>query len=370
VYKFNGNALSGPIPAQVDEVTASGDYISSEDNLLDSNDEIAFMTKDLGDQPSDTSALSSFTTWYEIEVIDPLSSSKRGWAYLVRRSSVAVSGDYVDYNAGTMRITTTPYQYNLGFASTHIGLDYLTLPGNSTDILDRTKLRVIRPLFPTVTEEYLLPFSSDLIKDGRVRVILQRSADFELASLTTTYLAYSSMVQSSTEVESSITVSSVRTSADLSSAASGSSFYNANITGGVTINGVPDAVAPTPLSNWAQISHSDGRLIQVIDPTPAGGTPSNYYCDDSTALTTECDGTTRTGDNGSYGDAGILLEGNPNPDFTIESSLFVLPASAGGEQDRIGDQYADYSDNPLIVVAYLEGERNKIFLPLVLKNSQ
>jgi hypothetical protein len=125
-------------------------------------------------------------------------------------------------------------------------------------------------------------------------------------------------------------------------------------------------VAATPLSNWAEVSHTTGRLIQVSDPAPAGGTQKNYYCDDNSAGTTECDGTPRTGTNGSYGDAGILTEGNVNPSFTIESWLFVLAAG----QEIVGETYQEYSSKPLNPMAFLRGERSTIFLPIILKNSQ
>jgi hypothetical protein len=366
VYKYSGNNRIGPIPAQVDEVTSGGDYTSSEDNLLDANDEIVFMAQDTGDQPSDTSGLGSFVTWYEIEVIDPLNPAQKGWAYLVRGSSPPVSVDYVQYNTGTRRITTTPNNYELGFATTgHIGWDYLTLNGG-TDILDRTKLRVTRP--PLIVDEDNLgaPEPVEVI-DGSVRVIVQRGAGFNLVDLTTTYLAYSSMVQSFTEVDSSVSVSKVRTSVDLNVNASGAIFHNANTPpAGVTINGNPDSVAATPFSSWAQVSHTSGRLVQVGDPAPAGGTPKNYYCDDTTSAQ-ECDATGKTGDGVSYGDSGTMLEGSVNQAFTMSSSLYVLPP-AGGGQDQVGATYEEYFFNPLQVAAYLEGERSRIFLPIILKN--
>ena len=367
VYRYSGNTLNGPIPAQVDEVTSGGDYTASEDGLLDANDEIVFMAKDTGDQPSDTSGLGSFTTWYEIEVVDPLNPAHKGWAYLVRRSPTSVGGNYVDYNTSTWRITTTPNNYELGFATTgHIGFDNLTLNGSGTDILDRTKLRVTRPSFPTVNENaWGAPEPIEVI-DGRVRVIVQRGAGFGLVDLTTTYLAYSSMVQSFAEVNSSVSVSKVRTSVDLNVNVSGATFYNANTPGGVTINGSPDSVAATPFSNWTQVSHTSGRLVQVGDPAPAGGTPKNYYCDDTTS-TEECDATGKTGDNVSYGDSGTMLEGSVNRTFTIFSSLYVLPP-AGGGQDKVGATYEEYFFHPLQVAAYLEGERSRIFLPIILKN--
>jgi hypothetical protein len=383
VYTFSGNSLSGQVPVQVDEVTAGGSYTTTEDSLLDANDEIVFMAMDLGDQPANMTELYTLpisATWYEIEVTNPLSSTQKGWAYLVRSDTLAhISKDYVDYNTTTRRITTDPDRYELGLASSYVGLDYLTMNGNSTDILDRAKIRAVLDIgFPiTLTEEALENPEIDPVKDGPVRVILQQSVSAELggliseASLNTTDLAYNSLLQASTRISftlpGSVDLTSMRTSVDLSSAASGATFYNANTPGGVTVDGSPDMVAATPLSNWTQISHTTGRLIQVSDPTPAGGTQKNYYCDDNSAGTTECDGAPRTGDDGSYGDAGILTEGNVNPSFTIQSWLFVLPSADGG-QDNLGATYKDYSFHPLSVASYLQGARSTFFLPIILKD--
>jgi hypothetical protein len=115
-------------------------------------------------------------------------------------------------------------------------------------------------------------------------------------------------------------------------------------------------------------------LIQVSDPSLAGGThQKTYYCDnkDSAPSPTayECDGSRKTGDDVSYGDSGILIEGGVNPTFTITSSLFI-PPPPDGELDNVGDVYADYYFNPLRIAAYLRGNRTAIHLPIILKSSQ
>jgi hypothetical protein len=383
VYKFNGNTLGGRIPSQVDEMGPDGRYLSTGDGdgALDPQDEIVFMAKDLGDQPSDTSPLDSFaTTWYEIEVVDPLSPDKRAWAYLVSRSPTSISGDYVRYNGASRRIIAS--QYDLGLADTYVGLNYLTLNGSSTDILDRSKMRVVYEFLgipDDMTEDDLADTEITLIKDGRVRVILRHVATaagggtISDGSLTTTILAYASMLDTTTSVSVTLPtgfdITKVRTSVDFDSDASGANFHNSN-TSGVLINGSgPDGVAATPFSNWAQVSHSDGRLIQVIDPTPAGGTPKNYYCDDTTSGS-ECDGTDKTGDGVSYGDTGTLIEGNLNESVTIESSFFILLPAGGSDPDNVGTIYRDYYFNPLIIAPFAQGERHSVFLPVILKNGQ
>ncbi|GIK40285.1 MAG: hypothetical protein BroJett011_41180 [Chloroflexota bacterium] len=365
VYTFTGSGLAGRIPVQVDEVTPSGNYTGSEDNLLDANDEIIFMVKDLGNRATDTTLLTSTLpispTWYEIEVTDPLSPTKKGWAYLVRSGTPSPPGkDYVDYITATQDISATTYK--LGLATTYLGFDDLILNGSSTDILDRTKLRVTLPLFGTQTENNLVP-ATLLIKDGPIRVILQQTASAGgLAGLNNTYLAYGSLLQTTASVSSSFSLSKVRTSVDFSSAASGATFYNANVPAGVTINGSADSVPETPLSKWFQVSHSTGRLVQVTDLAQVGGTTQkNYYCEGAA----ECDGTAQTGDSTSYGDSGFLIEGNVSKKFSTKSILY-LPTGSG--PSNIGAAYETYFFNPLQICAAKQAEPcAEVFLPIILK---
>jgi hypothetical protein len=106
----------------------------------------------------------------------------------------------------------------------------------------------------------------------------------------------------------------------------------------------------------------------VVDATPVGGTRKNYYCDDATSPL-ECDGTSRTGDGFSYGDAGILVDGGVNKTFAFSSTLYVLPPAGSGDQDNVGATYKDYFADPLFPMAFLKGEANTTYLPLVLKGS-
>lgn len=379
VYTYTGTGWGGQIPFQVDEVTSSGNYTTTEDGLLDVNDEIAFMAKDLGDRAPDTEPLTASLTisdaWYEIEVSDPLNPTKKGWAYVVRATSVPgppFNGDYVTYIAGTRRITTS--QYELGYASAFFGIDYLALNGSGIDILDRSKLRVqgSAPFIGSfiVTEEpsgLLSPPDTTLIKDGPIRVLLDQTADVLVAGQQKiAYKAYEHVLQGTVNVDfsgiSGVGVSSVRTSLDLITPTGTISFYNANTAAtGVAVDGVPDSIAGTPLSKWAQISHPDGRFIQVGDPLPAGGTAKSFYRDNISLESND------TGELGSYGDAGFLVEGSLNSAFSIQSSLFFLSPN-GGVTDNVGNQYGDFFSNPLTIISRLIGSQSA-YLPIITKNN-
>ena len=73
-YAYDG-AVWRQIPAQVDEVNATGNYVAAEDGLFDANDELVFMAKDLGvkavDPPSG-GGQPLVPAWYEVQVTDPL----------------------------------------------------------------------------------------------------------------------------------------------------------------------------------------------------------------------------------------------------------------------------------------------------------
>lgn len=375
VYTYTGTSWGQQIPAQVDEVAGNGAYLAAGDGNFNGNDEIVFMTGDLGARAPLTADLAASlpisSTWCELEVSDPLAPSKKGWAYLVRSNQLnpEFAADYADYAAP--RITTGRYQ--VGLATTgHPGLDYLALNQSGADILDRTKLRATLSLGGNlvITEDDLGVSPIQLIRDGPVRVILRRAVTSTFLSnqarLDTTYLGYDSLLQIrsgvSFDLANGVTLVSVRTSTDFSSSiANNATFYNANTpAGGVTVDGIPDAGVDNGLSRWSQISHSTGRLIQVTDPAPAGGVPNTYYRDNSSPESAQ-----DTGSPGSYGESGFLITGNVNSSFTTLSSLFVTPAGPG----KVGDAYDLYSSNPLNILVRCQGF-NYNFLPLIFKSSQ
>ncbi len=359
VYRANGNTWE-QIPFQVDEVTVSGSYTATEDGLMDANDEIVFMAKDLGDEASAPigASLPISPTWYKVEVTNPLDPAQKGWAYIVRSAVLAVTNptDYVNYDAANRRINAA--NYALGWATTHPGLDFMSLFG-SGDILDRTKLRVkyrIWPLPPqlTLTEDALPVADLVLNKDGPVRVIVQRG--------TAVTLAYASFLRTTTLIDftglpANIVLDEARVSTDLASTVTDGTFYNENVSGGVTIDGVPDAVSPTPFAQaWRQVSLNSGTTIQVVDLGSPGGTLSHYYKDDSTLDNND------TGDKKSYGDSGIKVTSPTARSIRVASAQYVLP----GRQPNRGAEFYAIFQNPLQVSWRLE-EGQKAYLPIILR---
>jgi hypothetical protein len=361
IYAFRAGTW-GQIPAQVDEITASGAYTSTEDAVLDGNDEIVFMAGDLGDRAVPgvpiTGSLMISPGWYELGVTDPLSPTHQGWAYLVHSSHLTATtgADYVSFDRVTHRINGTAY--SLGFATPRLWADYLTLQ-DQTDILDRTKLRLLctrrvidpRTWLCPISEEETAELPDKLIKDGPIRIIARGGR----------LLAYGAMASWTTSLEiPSYLAGDIRFSMDFSPVVSGATFYNGVVPAGVTIDGAVDGVPATPFSRWWQVSTAFGTLIQVADTSAIGGTPSNYYQDDAAIDAND------TGDHRRYGDAGVYVA-DPLLAFSYIFNIYALPAS----QPNVGAAYEGFFDNPLTVTAtFLGGQRPvKVYLPLIVSGS-
>jgi len=123
-------------------------------------------------------------------------------------------------------------------------------------------------------------------------------------------------------------------SGDLTAAASGSTYYDANTVAGVRIDGAPDSIVTSPASNWHQISGSTGTYL-VIDDWPGGTTASTYYKDDKTVDATD------TGDKMSYADAGLYIN-QPGTPIGFSLAGYILPPN----QPRVGPTYEAYVRQP------------------------
>ena len=118
-------------------------------------------------------------------------------------------------------------------------------------------------------------------------------------------------------------------------------------------------MATTPFSPWNQISHPTlGSIVQVIDPTPLGGTPQTYYKDDASYDSGD------TGDHKSYADPGVLVS-NGGANLVFDVWYVVLPAG----QPNVGAAYADAAMHPLQAHALIqergEATPTSIYLPLL-----
>jgi len=343
------------LPMQVDEVTASGAYTTTEDGRLDANDEIVFMAKDLGDQsPADPRSIPGFprvAIFYEITVTDPLSPTHAAWAYLMYSSALTptFSTDYVRWDAFHHRVHTANYQ--LGYATPQPWMDYLTLGNSTLNILDRApKSRLCYGKLCLWTENNAPELPDDLIKDGPVRLIVRGGR----------LLAYAAMGRWTINIPTILGANNLRYTTDFNAFSSGSTLYNSVVPDGVTVDGITDTVPAAPLSPWWQLSTNHGTIVQASDTTAIGGTQTNYYRDNS--QTDRFD----TGDKKSYGEIGVHVA-SPNKSFTYSFALYFL----SGRQPNVGATYQLYFEHPLTTSAMLRllPLPEKVYVPLLIRQA-
>jgi hypothetical protein len=326
------------VPFQIDEVNSAGAYSAYDNGVLSPHDEIVMMARDLGDRaPLEYSGglpVGEEAASYELEVSDPYNSDRKGWAYLIRSSTLTTTftTSYVSYDPETRRLSSE--NYSLGLSISPPGLDYLELSGSGVNILDRAKIRLFcdNPTRCPLTENSLPPSPDGLVKDGPVRVILRHGG----------LVGYHSMVSSAAARTLPQVVTGVRVTTDFSPAASGSTLYTAASPQGVLVDGRPDAMPLRPASNWWQLSTDQGTVIRVADIQQMGSLLSTYYRDDFRRSDAD------TGDGRQFGEIGTTIA-RPRRAFTERYHLYFLP----GRQHNVGDAYAGLYAQPLRVTATL-----------------
>jgi hypothetical protein len=354
VYRYSGSEWE-QIPFQIDEKDATGQYVASEDGILDANDELVFMASDLGVFStvliSDT--VNVETPWYRVSVSNPLDPTASGWVYIVRSSTINCDAgqDYASFDQANSRIVAQ--NYTLGWATSgHNGFEYLSM-FNGTDVLDRTKLRAKIGLF-TVTENMIPLQTLELVKDGPVRVIARRG--------TAMTFGYASIFVTTTPVELDAipgNINEVTISFDLASGVTGT-YYNENVPNGVPIDGVPDNVPPTLTKAWRQTSLASGTIVEVAQIVGGGGTHQHYYKDNKNC------GLADTGDKECWGDSGFTIINPVKEKIVATATRYILP----GSQPNVGDTYYNYNTAPLTVNAAIDEAviyDHHIYLPIVIR---
>jgi len=373
VYAYQGTTPT-QIPFQIDERDEGGLYVPVEDGQLDDNDELVLMVADGGawvDLPWLNAGDMSISPAYVITLTDPISDTY-AWVYVFRSAALSrtFTTDYVSYDAGDDRVMSSG-RYALGFSPTHGFVDYLALGDGSPDLLDRSKLRVtgtVETLFGTIPlyldEEDITQDDLQVI-DGPVRVTRFSTITLSIApgvSAQRTYalLAYHSLVVQPTPFSvlgAPFQIDHLRTSMDWSEQASGMTYYDANNPTGTDVDGTPDVITVTPATRWTQVTGITGTVVNVSEiPAGLGGAQSTYYKDDDTLDTGD------TGDQRSYGDAGVQVD-EPNPgSYTLLAHIYFLTETAA----NVGATYVGYCDEP-VQVSVAPVTVHHIYLPFVTK---
>jgi hypothetical protein len=152
-------------------------------------------------------------------------------------------------------------------------------------------------------------------------------------------------------------ITAFRASTDLSASASGGAYSDANNTG-ISVDGVPDAVATTPASNWFSVSFPVGMLTYATALPASLPNLSTYYKDDSTIDPQD------TGDQMSYADAGLAVDDPPEGQSYSWLVHIYMHIGSGGDPNL----HYQYYLNPIELDIDLYGSLGQdIFLPLVLR---
>ncbi|MCX6354270.1 MAG: hypothetical protein NTZ78_05125 [Candidatus Aureabacteria bacterium] len=155
------NGAAAPVTFQIDEAdesgalslsTPDGSAINSDDGKWDDNDELVFMSCDLGDRMSAAQLPAGYLAAAEISCADPITQGS-GWVYCVSFSEPVreVAPPYVRYDSKRDYVATDRYEIGYTPGGMKSYFSTLILKDNdsvhSPNILDRYKFRVTMKLF-------------------------------------------------------------------------------------------------------------------------------------------------------------------------------------------------------------------------------
>ncbi len=387
------------IPFQVDELDGSDSYFGTKNGVLDANDEIVFLSKDLGDSTSEVSwidnASSRAKNRYRIAVTDPLGQGEKGWIYIYCSSTISESLDpYIQYLSGTDQVVTDTYTILHGQTGFQQAL-YLNkiAGGDSIDFLDRQKFRLVfefdLPLLGTkeivvkenieppreynfgIASIYLEVKKKSVETSTRHSVRLHRQMileinitggseldeHLEIPFVSTFYPTFSQWEIDNLNLDKeefssgdiNIRITQIRFSTDLSDKSLNMLFYNTSNPNWVRINGIESEFnhfIQWPGNNWylivadpAQSIIKKGSLVNVISlNTQPIGSKQLYFVDKGK----NNDDTEDTGDGWTYGDTGIKTWGS-DIEGVIDADMltYYLPDNISPTQAKdLFDNYA------------------------------
>ncbi len=311
----NGQARA--VPFQVDEVKSNGKFAltygpkrSTEDGLIDENDQLVFMVVDAGDQGGAESLPPGFDAAVELQLNDPVDGG-RAWAYLARypQNAPPLSPlDYVRFDNARTRVDTS--RYAMGFhprATMSIGL-LATKPaggGTGENVVDRLKIRASAEIRGGLglVERNEEEFFSQTIGwiDGPVRVIRSTSNQVRAIATIKSPSAYLDNIYYFNAFEFPLELflpfnpgmlsnnPKVRVSTDgLCSLPPGNTFYNSRNLQGVTVDGaMSEAEQKLDLApyEWSVVQDRNKKaawINRLLYDHASPAKPLLYYRDDRT----------------------------------------------------------------------------------------
>ncbi len=387
-WSWNDDSRSWvPVAFQVDEVDDNGKYNKAEeiDGKIDGNDEMVVMPQDLG-------ARAPFGNWvsdtglYRIELAftDPLEPDKTGWIYLFQTTENAgVTGYFSDATVpaeAPAADTVHSRYYDLGFSNTG-WLNFMAFPrAPKINLVDRLKLRLsgdpVLPSMPdfVITEDDLAakldsPDGPVSFRKHHVRSFHDRrtwltlpiggppvTADYQLQ-----YFPYSMYIGlEDFGVDAGFMalfgLQAMRQSLDLTGNASDMTFYSAQNTGGLPIDGNIDtftAELDTGLTaQWMMASGDAGTIVLVLGVLQVDNSVTELYYHDNAGEAT-LDETPDTGDMQSWSDMGLWIKSTGAALKTASLTMtfnayFIDKPNLNAE---FGQQLMDRMLNPLNLTA-------------------
>lgn len=358
LYAYDADLKSWKmIPFQVDEIDSSAKedekYFEPEKDsllsgVLDFDDEIVFMARDLGDEADSTLWVDNTDSIrYELEFVDSIDGSK-GYVYLYSSNSIteSIPDEYgLYFDSSNDRVGSINYE--LGFDrgapdTTGQMNDVQIKSGTGDDIFDRLKIRAIGwwvvyfiDLYETTIKakdayaSFVGPVR--IIRNMKGRFIYERLDQNKKFTQTVFFYPWSGSFKI-VDIPIGLIkqyggeVWTIRVSWDLNQNASGMKFYSEYNRNGNLIDGKNDTINQTCNPgelNWTMATGDQGTMLNVFHIPSFGDVKRLYYWDSN-------DGTTGdnpdyfivdTGDSLSLGDSGFSLEDNIE-DYIDKETVF------------------------------------------------
>jgi len=424
LYAWDGAAWS-VMPFQIDEMAKAIDPFRlpdsvwrwspfyADDGLLDGDDEMVFMIRDMGEQASGDRWIDDVPSQghprIEIAVADPQNPADAAYAYLYHASvaSESIPRPYdLSYTPETATVESAAYTVALDDSSGLVQDIAIHSPyGNGIDIFDTQKLRFIGlmdlagvtlpigreagvnsanerdnlHIFPSEDSEH---HYHEYTRDPVVRVIREvrqtiRFGQFILSDLAFyvqahfypfsgsitggTYLHPDSLRQYfGGEDDVYIEMDLLRQSWDFNSAATGMTFYNP-YNSNIIVDGATDTVntaLDVPVRTWGLTTGMQGSVYTYTSFADTGWQSIGlYYRDDATGGQSDASWIDSdngdTGDARSYGDYGTLFENlsqrSVNLDLGFEA--YFLPGNLGRED---GLALTEIVEHPAAIVTEVQ----------------
>lgn len=350
-----GNGSGGPTALQyADPNTFVG---ADGDPSFDADDELVFMVADAGGKPrsgEETEPAGVVAgSGVAVQVDDPNGDDDQGWVHLFRTTGgldPAAGRDYVDYefrltsgaytttykradgpNPETSRATTDTYE--IGWSDRWIEDDWRIHAGSATgvDVLDGHKNQFAVDYCGRSNATFADGEGAFVANiDGPVRAIRSYVGANSGPLTQRTHYLY----RARTDVVTNLRVHAIPAIMDYldySAAAQGMTYRSSALPGGVTIDGVQDAV-PTTFPAWEAVDGAQGQVLTASSvATDAPGIVEatvGFYRDQATPTEAQC-----WGDSSYYGASGSWVQTaipNTDPRTTPFSTLTSTRVSQFG----------------------------------------